>query len=160
MKQLAVILDIWQINLLRDKLGKIVCVSGGFDPIHFGHITHFQCAKKLGDTLIVIVNGDEFLKKKKGKAFMSLNDRCNIISAIISVDYIIPFEIVDDMTVIEALKIIKPHIFAKGGDRNCQENIPEWEICQQLNISIMTGVDVVKYRNSSSNYLARWRTNE
>src|SRR4051794_36174716 len=106
-----------QFAKLRPKLGKIVATSGGFDPIHPGHISLIVQSKKYGDTLVVIVNGDEFLSAKKGRPFQNLETRSLIVSGIKNVDYVIPDEIEDDMSVNAALRLIKPHVFTKGGDR-------------------------------------------
>src|SRR3989344_1526904 len=105
----------------------VVAVSGGFDPIHIGHIRLIQDAKKLGDKLVVILNNDNWLKKKKGHIFMHQNERKEIIEAIKGVDEVIltghktdP----DDMSVSKELAKIKPDVFANGGDRTAT-NIPE-----------------------------------
>ncbi|MFC1594990.1 adenylyltransferase/cytidyltransferase family protein [Patescibacteria group bacterium] len=144
-----------EINKKRSKLGRIIAISGGFDPIHPGHISYIQESKKHGDTLIVIVNGDAFLTAKKGKSFQDLETRSIIVSAIAGVDYVVPFEIKDDQTVCRALELLRPHIFANGGDRKDVESIPEWEICKKHNIKIMTGVGVNK-QWSSSKFLRNW----
>ena len=156
MEKLAKIISFEELEDIRESLGVIVSTSGGFDPIHSGHISYFQESKNYGDTLVVIVNGDSFLTAKKGKPFMNLMDRCNIISAIKNVDYVIPFEIKNDMTVIKALEKIKPHYFTKGGDRVDKNTIPEWNICKELEIKIITNIDNVRYRNSSSSLLRNW----
>src|SRR3989338_7996162 len=96
-------------------------VSGGFDPIHPGHIRLFEAAKKLGDKLIVVINNDHWIYRKKGCGFMSAKDRAEVISAFRSVDkvYISSHKKnTKNMSVSEELKKIKPHIFANGGDRN------------------------------------------
>lgn len=135
---------------------KSVVTSGGADPIHPGHLSNLHDASKLGDLLIVLVNGDEFLKKKKGKAFMPLKVRCQIVSRIAGVDIVVPFEPSDpnDTSVCEALEIIHPDIFAKGGDRN-KNNIPEAEVCASLGISIVDRVGDAKLW-SSSDFLEIW----
>jgi len=137
------------------KSNYIVCTSGGFDPIHPGHISCMLEAKKLNSVLVVIVNGDGFLKTKKGKPFMDLKTRCQIVSSLVCVDYVVPFEINNDKTVIEALKQIKPYIFAKGGDKIDAETIPEWETCKENGIKIMTGIGASKDW-SSTNFLDGW----
>lgn len=94
--------------------------SGGFDPLHVGHVRLFHAAKKLGDKLVVIVNNDNWLIKKKGYAFMSEKDRKEIIESIEVVDEVIITshpKNPKDMSVAKELKKIKPHIFANGGDR-------------------------------------------
>ncbi len=140
---------------LKPKLGKIVLVSGGFDPIHPGHISNIQEAKKLGDTLVVVVNGDAFLRDKKGKPFQDLKTRCAIVSAVQGADYIIPFEIKNDKSICKALEYVQPHIFAKGGDRSGPSTIPEWPICQQLGIEVVFNVGLDK-QWSSSDFLKEW----
>src|ERR1035437_3767043 len=98
---------------------KIVAVAGGFDPIHIGHVRMFQAAKKLGDELVVILNNDNWLTDKKGKPFMSEAERKEVIEAIKGVDRVVLTDHTlgdPDKSVCRALKEIKPHIFAHGGD--------------------------------------------
>ncbi len=140
---------------LRPRLGKIVATSGGFDPIHPGHISCIAASKKYGDTLVVIVNGDNFLKKKKGQAFQDLETRSIVVSSIVGVDYVVPFEIKNDQTVTKALEALKPHVFTKGGDRVNESTIPEWQICEKHDIEIITGVGDDK-KWSSSWFLKAW----
>jgi D-beta-D-heptose 7-phosphate kinase/D-beta-D-heptose 1-phosphate adenosyltransferase len=151
----AEIVDFATIDRLRPTLGKIVVASGGFDPIHPGHASNLLEAKTLGDTLVVVVNGDAFLKNKKGKAFQDLKTRCQIVSFVRAVDYVVPFEIDDDQTVIEALRQLRPHIFAKGGDRAAPHLVPESKICDELGIEIAYGIGAPKAW-SSSDFLAEW----
>lgn len=113
---------------------KIVAVSGGFDPVHIGHVRMFNNAKKLGDHLIVILNNDNWLKKKKGYAFMSQKERKEIIESFHAVDKVIITshkKNSDDMSVCKELEKIKPHVFANGGDRHAG-NIPEYALCEKL----------------------------
>ncbi len=149
------IVSISEFVALKPTLGAIVATSGGFDPIHPGHISCLIESKKYGDTLAVIVNGDAFLRNKKGKAFQDLATRCSVVSAIRGVDYVIPFEIANDQTVSVALDQIKPHIFTKGGDRIDETSIPEWSVCQKNNIKIISGVGLAKHW-SSSELLKNW----
>jgi cytidyltransferase-like protein len=151
----APIVNFGEFKRLRPKLGKIVVTSGGFDPIHPGHISCIIESKKHGDTLAVIVNGDAFLTAKKGRPFQNLETRSMIVSGISGVDYVIPFEIKGDQTVIKALDSIKPHVFTKGGDRIDESSIPEWEVCRKNNIEIISGVGEDK-RWSSSWFLNEW----
>lgn len=111
---------------LRPKLGKVVATSGGFDPIHPGHISCIIESKKYGDTLTVIVNGDAFLTAKKGRPFQNLETRCLIVSGIQEVDFVIPFEIDNDDSMAKALDALKPDVFTKGGDRGF-ETLPKNE---------------------------------
>jgi len=155
MENKARIISFDEFNDIRHELGTIVCTSGGYDPLHPGHASCIVESKKYGDTLVVIVNGDNFLKNKKGKPFMDLLTRCQIVSYIRNVDYVIPFEIENDSTVCEALRKLKPHKFTKGGDRTDYTNIPEWGVCQELGIEIVPQVGEDKMW-SSSNFLAEW----
>ena len=151
----AEIVDFAEIDRLRPKLGKIVAASGGFDPLHPGHASNLLEAKALGDTLVVIVNGDAFLTSKKGKPFQDLKTRCDIVSFIRGVDYVVPFEIENDSTVCEALRRLKPNVFAKGGDRSEPKLVPEWAVCQELGIEMVFGIGADKVW-SSSNFLKDW----
>ncbi len=149
------ILSFDEFDQIRDQLGRIVATSGGFDPLHPGHSSCIIESKKHGDTLVVIVNGDSFLRRKKGKEFMDLQTRCHIVSCLREVDYVIPFEIENDQTVCEALRRIRPHVFTKGGDRVDFTNIPEWQVCQELGIDLVAQVGKPKLW-SSSDFLKEW----
>jgi len=151
----ARIVSLEEFSKLRPKLGKIVATSGGYDPIHPGHISCIVESKKYGDTLVVIVNGDAFLTAKKGRPFQNLETRSLIVSGIAGVDYVVPFEIKNDQTVNKALEIIKPHIFTKGGDRVDKASLPEWDVCERNNIKIVFGVGEDK-KWSSSWFLKEW----
>ena len=132
--------------------------SGGFDPIHPGHISCFLDRIPVHiDKLIVVVNGDEFLKRKKGSPFMPLKVRTQIVSCIFGVDYAVPFtpSNLEDMGVGEAIEIIRPDYFLKGGDRTNSRNIPEWDICKSVGTKIITGCGDDKYW-SSSDFLRQW----
>ena len=98
----------------------VVAVSGGFDPIHIGHVRLFQEAKKLGTELVVILNNDHWLKKKKGHVFMPEHERKELIEAIAGVDRVVVSRHgpnTADMSVANELQELKPDIFANGGDR-------------------------------------------
>lgn len=151
----AKIVSFDEFKKIRRKLGKIVATSGGFDPIHPGHISCIIESKKFGDTLVVIVNGDSFLTAKKGRPFQNLETRCLIVSGIANVDYVVPFEIKNDQTVSKALEAIKPHVFTKGGDRVDKASLPEWDVCERHNIKIEFGVGEDK-QWSSSWFLKEW----
>lgn len=155
----APILTLEEFATLRDEqdLGRVICTSGGYDPIHPGHITCIVESKTLGDTMVVVVNGDAFLRAKKGKAFMPLQTRCQIVSAIRGVDYVVAFEIEDDMTVAAALNAIRPHVFTKGGDRKKGSTMPasEEEACRTHGIELKDGVGLDKAW-SSSDSLREW----
>ena len=155
MANYAPIVTFEEIDRLRPTLGKIVCTSGGFDPIHPGHASCVLESKRYGDTLVVIVNGDGFLRRKKGKAFQDLQTRCQIVSCLREVDYVVLFEIEDDQTVCEALRRLRPAVFTKGGDRTDYTNIPEWAVCQEFGIEIVPQVGLQKAW-SSSDFLKEW----
>jgi glycerol-3-phosphate cytidylyltransferase len=127
----------------------VVAVCGGFDPIHVGHIKHFRDAKKLGDILVVMLNTDDWLMKKKGYIFMPFEERKEIIESIRYVDEVIP--VIDaNGSVAKTLEQLKPDIFAKGGDRTIT-NIPQSEInvCEKLGIKMVFGVGGGKVQSSS-----------
>tara|TARA_Y100000034_G_scaffold136386_1_gene212532 strand:- start:2971 stop:3393 length:423 start_codon:yes stop_codon:yes gene_type:complete len=127
-------------------MSKIVVASGYFDPMHVGHIECLEKAKELGDKLIVIVNNDVQIRLKKGKSFMSQEDRMKIVSSLRCVDEVF-LSIDEDKSVCRSLEAIKPNIFAKGGDRTIDE-IPETPICRELGIQIIDGLGE-KIRSSS-----------
>ena len=124
----------------------LVAVSGYFDPFHVGHLEYLEQAKKLGTDLIVIVNNDEQAKLKKGESFMNEDDRLRIINALHVVDYAIMSED-KDLSVCKSLKIVRPQIFANGGDRK-EEEIPEAPICRELGIKMVDSLGE-KIRSSS-----------
>ena len=120
----------------------IVMVSGGFDPIHIGHIRYFQAAKKLGDKLVVVINNDHWYKVKGRPVFMPDKERKEIIEAIGCVDKVILSghkKGTKDISVCEEIKKIKPNIFANGGDR-FSHNIPEYKLCKELGIKMVFNV--------------------
>lgn len=125
---------------------KKVAISGYFDPIHIGHLEYIRLAKKLGDYLIVIVNNDKQACLKKGKSFMCEDDRLAIVSHIKGVDEAV-MSIDDDKTVCKTLDLVKPDIFANGGDRSNSE-IPESSICKENGTKIIDGLGD-KIRSSS-----------
>jgi D-beta-D-heptose 7-phosphate kinase/D-beta-D-heptose 1-phosphate adenosyltransferase len=135
---------------------KVVLVTGGFDPIHSGHIEYFKAAKELGDKLIVGVNSDGWLARKKGRAFMTINERVTVIENLKMVDGVILFND-DDNSAIEAIRNVKmlyPQaeiIFANGGDRTAT-NIPELSV---KDVIFVFGVGGTK-KISSSELLRNW----
>lgn len=153
----AKIVTFEELDALRPHLGRIVATSGGYDPIHPGHISVIIASRQYGDTVVVVVNGDNFLRVKKGKPFQDLATRALIISAIREVDYVVPFEIENDQSVAVALNKLRPHVFTKGGDRIDKDTIPaeEWEACQTHNIELKGGVGLDK-QWSSSDFLRDW----
>ncbi len=139
---------------------RIVLVTGGFDPLHSGHIAYFKAAKELGDILIVGANSDEWLCRKKGQAFMPWPERAEIISNIVGVDRVINFDDTDGTANDAILKTRKifPNdkiIFANGGDRTVN-NIPEMDIVDE-NIEFIFSVGGDDKKNSSSWILQEWK---
>lgn len=133
---------------------RLIVTSGGFDPMHVGHlrclIESADLAQKVGGKtrLAVIVNGDGFLLRKKGYAFMPEIERMEIIAGVRGVDYVVPW---DDgsQTVTEALKILKPFAFTKGGDRDAASNVPEFDLCESMGTQVIFGVGGGKIQSSS-----------
>lgn len=122
---------------------KRVAVSGGFDPLHVGHVRMFQEARKLGDELVVIVNNDKWLTHKKGFVFMPENERVELIEAFSFVDEVVlsSHERGDaDTSVSRELARLKPTIFANGGDRKRPEDIPETAVCESHGIKMVFNV--------------------
>jgi len=123
---------------------KVVAISGGFDPLHIGHVEMMKEAKELGDKLVVIVNNDNWLKKKKGTNFMPEQERKAIVESIRWVDEVILTshpENPTDMSVCAELEKLKPDIFANGGDRKPEgDPIPEVELCNKLGIELAYNV--------------------
>lgn len=144
---------------------KVVLITGGFDPIHSGHIAYIKAARELGDRLIIGVNSDSWLERKKGKFFMSFKERYSIVDAIKGVDLAISFDD-SDGSAKDAIRIVRdmyPNdeiVFANGGDRT-KENIPEMSV-NDTNISFVFGVGGEDKMNSSSwilnNYLTSPKT--
>ena len=142
---------------------KIILVTGGFDPLHSGHIKYFQSAKKLGDKLIVGVNSDAWLTRKKGKPFMPVWERVAIISELKCVDQVVFFDDFYDIDgstkkfIQETLDLYPTDeiVFANGGDRT-KDNIPEMEI-QNPRLSFAFGVGGENKQNSSSWILNNWK---
>jgi cytidyltransferase-like protein len=140
---------------------KIVLVTGGFDPLHSGHIEYFKSAKKLGDLLVVGINSDAWLSRKKGAPFMPEQERNGIVKNLSMVDRTIFFNDRDGSAkeAIRDLRALYPNdqiVFANGGDRT-QENIPEMDI-KDDNLVFAFGVGGENKINSSSWILQEWKT--
>lgn len=136
----------------------IVLVTGGFDPIHSGHIAYFNSAKELGNTLVVGLNSDAWLERKKGRAFMPWEERATIVAALHSVDRVINFNDNDNSAIdaIRKVKSIYPNrkiVFANGGDRT-KDNIPEMVFDD---VEFVFGVGGENKANSSSWILEEWK---
>jgi D-beta-D-heptose 7-phosphate kinase/D-beta-D-heptose 1-phosphate adenosyltransferase len=126
---------------------KIVMVSGGFDPVHIGHVRMFNEAKKLGDELVVYLNNDNWLRAKKGFVFMPEEDRKEIIEAFDAVDRVIVSrheKNTKDMSVCMGFMEIKPHIFANGGDRNTKDALdPKSSLYREREVHKKLGIKMV-----------------
>jgi len=139
---------------------RIVLVTGGFDPLHSGHIEYFKAAKQLGDILVVGVNSNEWLIRKKGAFFMPILERTAIVKNIVGVDFVIAFDDHDN-TANHAITMVKqsyPHdqiVFANGGDRTV-DNIPEM-IDDNKDVEFLFGVGGSDKKNSSSWILDEWK---
>jgi len=124
-----------------------IMVSGGFDPVHAGHIRMIRAAAKYGD-VIVIANSDDWLFRKKGFVFMEWERRVEILNAIKGVVLV---DSVDDSdgTVCEAIQRLKPTFFANGGDRG-KSNTPEQTVCEKLGVKLLWGIGGEEKVDSSS----------
>jgi D-beta-D-heptose 7-phosphate kinase/D-beta-D-heptose 1-phosphate adenosyltransferase len=139
---------------------KIVLVTGGFDPIHSGHIAYFKAARTLGDRLIVGLNSDKWLERKKGRAFMPWNERLCIVNNLAMVDEVYTFDDSDGSAraFIHQVRAHYPDaelIFANGGDRTAV-NIPEMDVVDS-NLEFAFGVGGEDKKNSSSWILEDWK---
>ena len=131
----------------------LICVSGGCDPLHIGHLDMFREAAQHGE-LVVILNSDAWLLRKKGFIFLPWEQRAAIIS---DLRYVSKVESVndDDGTVCEALRRIRPHYFANGGDRK-HDNTPEGAVCAELGIEMLWNIGGGKANSSSDIAKRAW----
>ena len=148
---------------LKEK-GKVVAVSGYFDPPTPTHLVYFQAARKLGDLLVVLLNNDDQLLMKRegtkleGRIRYPLTDRALILNELRTVDFVV-VSIDTGMGISETLKTVKPHIFAKGGDRNLT-NLPEeeTEVCREIGCEIVCGVGGGRSEKSHSSSWYDWES--
>lgn len=144
---------------------KVVMISGGFDPIHIGHIRYMQEAKKLGDYLVVVINNDNWFKVKGKTVFMPDKERKEIIEALSCVDKVIisgHTKNTKDISVSNEIRKIKPDIFANGGDRSPKQvDIPssEYNVCKELGIKMVFNVGRGGKIRSSSELLKEYSKN-
>lgn len=139
-------------------MNKIAVVSGGFDPLHSGHIKLIKAARALGDMLIVGINSDEWLARKKGRAFMPWTERLAVLNNLKQVDEVYTFDD-EDGTACHLLQQVRTHyptaeiIFANGGDRT-RDNIPEMTV---PGVEFAFGIGGTDKANSSSWILEEWK---
>lgn len=139
---------------------KIVLITGGFDPLHSGHIAYFKAAKALGDYLIVGLNSDDWLARKKGRAFMPWNERLCVINNLSMIDEVYTFDD-EDGSAKHFIQQARAHypdarlIFANGGDRTAT-NIPEMDVVDN-DLDFVFGVGGEDKKNSSSWILQEWK---
>ena len=135
---------------------KIIILSGGFDPVHIGHVRMFEAAKGLDAMVIVGVNSDAWLSRKKGKPFMPSSERVEILKAFKSIDDVYTFNDDDDTACDLIKKVILKYsgnknmkiFFGNGGDRT-NKTTPELQFCNQNNIEMIWGVGGGKIQSSS-----------
>ena len=135
---------LWKTKKNKRQKSIVVVVSGGFDPVHVGHVRLFREAKKLGDILIIILNNDNWLLAKKGYVFMPEKERKEVLEAFTDVDEVIltgHSKNPKDISVCKELLKIKPDIFANGGDRY-PKNIPSPEVktCKTNGLFLITSL--------------------
>lgn len=124
-----------------------IMVSGGFDPLHVGHVRMIVSAARKG-RVIVVLNSDDWLMRKKGYVFMPWEERAEILRAISGVSRVVAVDD-SDGTVIEAIRRERPTFFANGGDRT-KKNVPEQDICNELGVQMIWGMGGETKPQSSS----------
>ena len=158
-------------NWVQDWGKSVIILSGGFDPIHKGHLRMFREASWMGHQVIIVLNSDEWLTRKKGKPFMEFEERKEIIEGFKYINQVLPFDDTDDTAsdlirrvhyiynckALEHDYIDIGHAgmmdyyqiyFANGGDRT-SKNVPEMSVCKELNIEMIWGVGGGKIQSSS-----------
>jgi len=145
-------------------MNKVVLVTGGFDPLHSGHIEYFKAARELGDHLVVGLNSDEWLKRKKDRPFMRFNERASIVKELACVDEVIAFNDSDNSACSAIMQVLSTKgsawkvVFANGGDR-LNTNTPEYRIYNEHpDVEFAFGVGGTDKKNSSSWILDDWKT--
>jgi cytidyltransferase-like protein len=142
---------------------RIVIATGGFDPIHSGHIELLKDARTYGDLLIVGLNSDDWLKRKKGVNFLPYDERASVLANLKPVDWVMSFDDIDD-TACDCIKQVRDAfpkaeiVFVNGGDRDSM-NIPEMKFCDFYDVKFVFGVGGSFKKNSSSWILQNWMDN-
>ena len=145
-------------------MNKVVLVTGGFDPLHSGHIAYFKAARELGDHLVVGVNSDAWLGRKKGRAFMPFKERCAIIKELACVDEVIGFNDDDDSACAAIYTVLATRgsswkvVFANGGDRTNKNTLEYTMYGNHRDVEFAFGVGGSNKANSSSWILDEWKT--
>ena len=135
---------------------KIIILSGGFDPVHKGHVRMFQAAKEMEATVVVGVNSDEWLCRKKGKPFMDIEERTEILQGFKYIDYVFRFDDSDETACDLIRKVSQMYIddkdvkvfFGNGGDRTT-DTTPEMDYCKERDVEMLWGVGGGKIQSSS-----------
>ena len=143
-------------------MDSVVIVSGGFDPVHSGHIKLLEEASKYGN-IVVLLNSDKWLKNKKGSEFLPFKERIIIMMAIKNVIDVISCGEIDETCLDGIKKALKKYNnskikFANGGDRN-KNSTPEMIYCNENNIELLWGIGGENKSNSSSWILKKWKEN-
>lgn len=141
---------------LREHIGddaRIVCTSGGFDPMHVGHLRCIletgRIAREREALCVIIVNGDGFLERKKGRAFMTELERLEIVAGVRGVDHVVLWD--DGSQLVSGcVEAMRPVVFTKGGDRTSEENVPEFFVCRRLGCDVVFGAGGDKIQSSSA----------
>ena len=134
---------------------KVVIVSGFFNPLHGGHLDMIETAAKMGDRLIVVVNNDEQQVQKKGQVILQETNRARLLRALRVVDEVI-ISIDQDLTVVQTIEFLASQypddelVFANGGDRDSEKEVPETEVCRRYEVEMVFGVGGVRKADSST----------
>lgn len=146
-------------------LNRVVLVTGGFDPLHQGHIDYINSARNLGDMLIVGVNSDSWLTRKKGRPFMKSSDRISILKNLKAVEHCFLFDDNDDSAIeaVKDAKMLYPNsliIVANGGDRTWDNTLERKYFENDLTVEFVFGVGGTEKQNSSSWILEDWKASK
>lgn len=134
---------------------RVVAASGYFNPLHAGHLNYLCGARELGDLLVVIVNNDDQVRLKGSRPFMGQWERQKIVKSLRYVDYAVCALDHHDTSVNHSLELLRPDVFANGGDVGSEADCREAETCRRLGIEMAFGVGGTDKIQSSSRLLAR-----